>query len=219
MGRYYVQQAFNGDAKEYAETIIKSAIQAFKDRLPELDWLDDSSRAGAEEKASAIGIKIGYPTAAPDTRSAVALRRHYAGVPSPAKGRYFEAVMDVRTQDERRKWLGVGKAREGWEMVPTEVNAYYQPQANEMVFPAGILQAPYFSKDYPEYLGFGSMASLAGHELTVSRQMRRHARCAGYTLTAGHAASTPLTPLDASSTRRASSRTGGPTTRLRGTMT
>jgi endothelin-converting enzyme len=100
----------------------------------------------------------------------VALRGYYAAT-RPEKGKFFEAVLGSRTMDERRKWFSLSKKRDPgtWEMIPTEVNAYYQPQANEMVFPAGVLQAPYFSKDYPEYLGFGSMASLAGHELTVSR--------------------------------------------------
>lgn len=166
VGRYFVKEAFTGDSKEYAETIIKSTVQAFKDRLPELDWLDSEARKAAEEKADAIGIKIGYSTS-PNVTDPVALRQWYA-TNRPRKGKFFESVLETRTVDTRRKWLQVGKPRDPgtWEMIPTEVNAYYQPQANEMVFPAGVLQAPYFSKDYPEYLGFGSMASLAGHELT-----------------------------------------------------
>lgn len=167
VGRYFVTLAFSGDSKAYAETVIRSTIQAFKDRLPELDWLDASSRKAAEEKASAIGVKIGWATS-PNVTDPIALKAHYAAV-RPEKGRFFETVLASRTMDERRKWFSLSKKRDPgtWEMIPTEVNAYYQPQANEMVFPAGVLQAPYFSKDYPEYLGFGSMASLAGHELTV----------------------------------------------------
>lgn len=168
VGRYFVAQAFSGDSKAYAETVIRSTIQAFKDRLPELDWLDKASRKAAEEKANAIGVKIGWATS-PNVTDPVALRSYYAAT-RPEKGKFFKAVLGSRTMDERRKWFSLSKKRDPgtWEMIPTEVNAYYQPQANEMVFPAGVLQAPYFSKDYPEYLGFGSMASLAGHELTVS---------------------------------------------------
>lgn len=171
VGRYFVQEAFTGASKDYAETIIKSTVQAFKDRLPELDWLDPESRRAAEEKANYIGIKIGYATS-PNVTSPVALRAWYAPN-QPKKGQFFESTLQTRIVDERRKWASVGKERDpgAWEMIPSEVNAYYSPEANEMAFPAGVLQAPYFSKDYPEYLGFGSMASLAGHELTVGRYL------------------------------------------------
>lgn len=65
-------------------------------------------------------------------------------------------------------WVSVGRLRDGntWDMIPSEVNAYYSPPANEIVFPAGILQSPYFSKDWPEYLAFGAFGSVAGHELS-----------------------------------------------------
>jgi len=166
VGRFFVKEAFTGDSKAYAETIIKSAVQAFKDRLPELDWIDEKSRKGAEEKADAIRIKIGYATS-PNVTSPVDLKNYYA-MSRPIHKKFFESIVNVRSVDERKKWFQIGKQRDAgmWEMIPSEVNAYYTPEANEMAFPAGVLQAPYFSKDYPEYLGFGSMASLAGHELT-----------------------------------------------------
>jgi endothelin-converting enzyme len=69
--------------------------------------------------------------------------------------------------DQKRLWASVGKPRDGkWEMIPSEVNAYYNPSSNEVVFPAGILQNPYFNKDWPEYLVYGSFGAIAGHELS-----------------------------------------------------
>lgn len=204
VGRYFVARAFSGDSKSYAETVIRSTIQAFKDRLPELDWLDPSSRAAAEEKADAVSVNIGWATS-PNVTDPRALAAYYASV-RPEKGKFFETVSAGRTMEERRKWFSIAKKRDPgvWEMDPITVNAYYQPQQNGMFFPAGVLQAPYFSKDYPEYLGFGSMASLAGHELTVSRVFALQAPGADV-----YARSTPLTRPGDSLTRLVNLRTGG----------
>jgi endothelin-converting enzyme len=172
-----------------------------------LDWLDPDSSKAAEEKANYIGIKIGYATS-PNVTSPVALRGWYAPN-QPKKGQFFESTLNTRVVDERRKWASIGKERDpgAWEMIPSEVNAYYSPEANEMAFPAGVLQAPYFSKDYPEYLGFGSMASLAGHELTVCNPASVHLSKAQSV----YCNSTPLTLLVGNSTRLASLPTGGQT--------
>lgn len=123
VGRYFVQEAFSEKAKNYATTIIKSVITAFKARLPELDWLDESSRKAAEEKADAIGIKIGYATS-PNVTQPTSLRNFYA--PSrPIAGKYFETVVNARSVVEGRKWREVGKNRDpgAWEMIPSEVSA------------------------------------------------------------------------------------------------
>ncbi|KAM0749064.1 zincin [Meredithblackwellia eburnea MCA 4105] len=167
IGRYYVQQAFGGDSKDIAEGIITATIQAFRDRLPELDWLDDATRDAAEEKAAAITHKIGYPES-PNTMDPAALQRYFAISEPFNKTDYFGNVLRSRVASERRKWVKIGHpVDEGqWDMIPSEVNAYYSPPGNEIVFPAGILQQPYFSKDWPEYFAFGAFGSVAGHELT-----------------------------------------------------
>ncbi|KAK4051442.1 hypothetical protein OIV83_002926 [Microbotryomycetes sp. JL201] len=167
IGRPYVQQAFAGDSKAYAEEIIVATIQAFKDRLPELTWLDNHTRKLAEEKASAITHKIGYPTV-PDTEDPASLERWYS-LNMPIKvDDYLGNVLRSRIADQKRNWAQVGRPQDKgrWEMIPSEVNAYYSPPANEIAFPAGILQSPYFSRDWPEFLAFGAFGSVAGHELS-----------------------------------------------------
>ncbi|SCV69812.1 BQ2448_1206 [Microbotryum intermedium] len=167
IGRYYAQRAFAGESKEYAEDIIVATIQAFKDRLPELDWLDETTRKRAEEKADAIKHKIGYPTT-PDTMDPASIERYYALNLPIKRTDFFGNVLRSRLAEKRRLWVKLGKQVDNgeWEMIPSEVNAYYSPPANEIAFPAGILQAPYFSKDWPEYMAFGAFGSVAGHELS-----------------------------------------------------
>lgn len=117
VGRFFVQQAFSEQGKVYAETIIKSVVQAFKDRLPELDWLDPVSRKAAEEKADAIGIKIGWATS-PNVTQPTSLRSYYA-LSRPIQGKYFETVANARSQSQARMWRQVGKQRDRgeWEMM------------------------------------------------------------------------------------------------------
>ncbi|SCZ89621.1 BZ3500_MvSof-1268-A1-R1_Chr9g10493 [Microbotryum saponariae] len=167
IGRYYAQKAFAGDSKEYAEDIIVATIQAFKDRLPELDWLDETTRKRAEEKADAIKHKIGFPTT-PDTMDPDSIERYYNLNLPINRTDFFGNVLRSRLAEKRRLWVKLGKQVDHgeWEMIPSEVNAYYSPPANEIAFPAGILQAPYFSKDWPEYMAFGAFGSVAGHELS-----------------------------------------------------
>ncbi|GAA5872434.1 hypothetical protein JCM8547_000924 [Rhodosporidiobolus lusitaniae] len=169
LGRPYVQKAFPGQSKQYAEEIIYAIIDAFKTRLPGRTWLDEKTREKAKEKVEAIKVKIGYPTS-PNTEDPVSLERYYSlNLPVLASD-YFGNVLRSRVADERRKWVKVGRQVDPgeWEMVPSEVNAYFQPSANEIVFPAGILQVPFFSVDWPEFLNFGSFGAVAGHELSHS---------------------------------------------------
>ncbi|GJN91329.1 hypothetical protein Rhopal_004350-T1 [Rhodotorula paludigena] len=169
VGRYFVEEAFAGDSKAYAEDVIRAIIQAFQDRLPGRTWLDDETRAKASEKVAAIRYKIGYPTS-PNTTDPASLARYYAINLPVESDDYFGNVVRSRVADERRKWIKVGrpKDRGEFDMIPSEVNAYFSPSDNEIVFPAGILQFPYFSIDWPEYAVFGSFGGVAGHELTHS---------------------------------------------------
>ncbi|GAA5916762.1 hypothetical protein JCM8208_001681 [Rhodotorula glutinis] len=169
VGRYFVDEAFGGDSKEYAEEVIHAVIQAFKDRLPGRTWLDDETRDKAREKVEKIRVKVGYPTS-PNTTDPASLERYYAPNMPVTKGDYFGNSLRAIVADERRKWVDVSRPKDHgtWDMVPSEVNAYFQPSENEIVFPAGILQKPFFSVDWPEYLVFGAFGSIAGHELTHS---------------------------------------------------
>jgi len=81
---------------------------------------------------------------------------------------FFENILSAATSDQFKNWLQLGRRRnaESWEMYPSMVNAYFNPPSNEIVFPAGILQPPFFSYHWPAYLSYGSFGHVAAHELT-----------------------------------------------------
>jgi endothelin-converting enzyme/putative endopeptidase len=124
------------------------------DRLP---WMDDATRARGREKIATLVDKVGYP----DTW------RDYAPM-RVSKDSYFENVLAAARFDTARQLAKVGKPldRTEWFMSPPTVNAYYNPGMNEMVFPAGILQPPFFNRDAPEPVNYGAIGMVVGHELT-----------------------------------------------------
>ncbi|KAI9284616.1 hypothetical protein BC943DRAFT_343385 [Umbelopsis sp. AD052] len=167
VGRYYVLDQFKGDARERADSFVESINDAFVDRLPDLEWIDDTTKARAVEKVRALTRKIGYPTGTPDTLSPVSLSEFYNGL-HVNKGDHFGNILSANAFDVRSMWKRIGKPvdRSMWEMTPQTVNAYYNPPGNEIVFPAGILQRPYFNLDDPDYLNYGGIGVVVGHELT-----------------------------------------------------
>ncbi|KZO95345.1 Metalloprotease [Calocera viscosa TUFC12733] len=165
-GRPFVQRTFAGSAREKGTKVITDVISAFKHRLPDLSWMDKKSAKAAAEKADAIRVKVGYPLS-PNTTDDVSIARYYSLVPIKNET-FFENVLSAQVADTIRMWAKVGKRRdkEEWEMIPSEVNAYFNPPANEIVFPAGILRPPFFSADWPSYLSYGAFGSVSAHELT-----------------------------------------------------
>ncbi|SNX84419.1 related to Endothelin-converting enzyme 1 [Melanopsichium pennsylvanicum] len=164
-GRYFVREAFKGDSKKRVEEIIYSVISAFKSRLPELNWLDEKTRKKAEEKADAIRVMVGYPNY-PNTTDAVSVSNFYADL-SVDPSNYFENRLASSTRKAKRDWAQVGRKLIGqWDMYPAEVNAEYSPQGNYILFPAGIMQPPYFHISWPSYLQRGAFGAVAGHELS-----------------------------------------------------
>lgn len=167
-GRYYVQQAFPPAARNKVIDIIDSIISAFKDRLPELDWLDPKTRRAAEVKADNIRIKVGYPEY-PNTTSAASIEAYYSEI-DIKKFEYFGNRFRSATVLNKKNLAQAGRVLNvlRWDMFPAEVNAYYNPGGNEIAFPAGILQPPYFDVATPDYIQYGALGSVAGHELTHS---------------------------------------------------
>ncbi|KAI7888088.1 uncharacterized protein EV154DRAFT_426255 [Mucor mucedo] len=167
-GRYYVLQAFGGDAaKRDADEFVKSIKGVFVDRLPELSWLDEPTREKALEKVDLLIRKVGYPDTSPNVMSPVSLSGYYGDL-SLDKEDYFGNFLNARQFGIAQEWQQVGKTpdRSKWLMNPQEVNAYFNPSFNEIVFPAGILQNPFFGNNYPEYLNYGGIGVVVGHELT-----------------------------------------------------
>ncbi|KAI9254860.1 hypothetical protein BY458DRAFT_442500 [Sporodiniella umbellata] len=168
VGRYYVLDKFGGDAaKEYADAFVKSIKDVFVKRLPALPWLDSITRERAENKVNTLIRKIGYPDASPDVMSPHSLLVYYQRL-ALAENDYFGNYLNSREWAIQEEWNTLGKAPEKkiWLMNPQEVNAYYNPSFNEIVFPAGILQNPFFGSNYPDYLNYGGIGVVVGHELT-----------------------------------------------------
>ncbi|KAF9520534.1 hypothetical protein BS47DRAFT_639027 [Hydnum rufescens UP504] len=166
-GHFFVQEAFSGSSRAKATDLIKDIVGAFNSALPGLKWMDKSSAAAAAEKASALRIKVGYPVASPNVENTVSLLRYYSKVRVEPRD-FFGNILSARVSTQIKKWNTLGKQRDRnvWEMVPAEVNAYYEPPANEIVFPAGILQPPFFKEDWPLYVSYGAIGAVAAHELT-----------------------------------------------------
>jgi predicted metalloendopeptidase len=157
VGQAFVQERFAGDSKDVALRMIAAIEQAFEAGLPALGWMDPATRERAVEKLRAIRNKIGYPDKWRDyAKLKVSRKDHFANV---VAGRRFHF-----TRDFDRVGQTVDKAE--WHMPPALVNAYYNPSENEMVFPAGILQPPFFSAEYPMALNFGGIGMVMGHELS-----------------------------------------------------
>ena len=157
IGQAYVDRAFEGDSKDIALTMIIEIEHAFEAGLPALAWMDDKTREGAVEKVGTLANKIGYPDAWKDY-STMDLK----------DGEHFNNVVAGRTWSSQFELNKVGNKVDPneWFMAPSDVNAYYNPLANEMAFPAGILQPPFFDKDFPMSMNFGAIGMVMGHELT-----------------------------------------------------
>ncbi|GAA5811019.1 hypothetical protein MFLAVUS_004448 [Mucor flavus] len=166
-GRYYVIDKFGGDAKKRADEFVNSIKQVFVDRLPELEWLDATTREKAIEKVDKLIRKVGYPDNSPNLMSPVSLSAYYGELNMDPKD-YFGNYVSARQFSIVEEWRQIGKTpdRSKWLMNPQEVNAYFNPSFNEIVFPAGILQNPFFGSNYPDYLNYGGIGVVVGHELT-----------------------------------------------------
>ncbi|KAI3608021.1 endothelin-converting enzyme 1 [Moniliophthora roreri] len=168
-GRFFVNQTFAGESREKGTKVITDIVKAFGKSLKSIDWMDEESAKAAEEKArsaEAIRVKVGYPLS-PDTNNARSIAMYYHLV-DIHEDKYFQNILSASISDEFKRWNKLGRQRdpESWEMYPSMVNAYFNPPANEIVFPAGILQPPFFHKDWPGYLSYGAFGHVAAHELT-----------------------------------------------------
>ncbi|XP_053083193.1 endothelin-converting enzyme 1 isoform X2 [Pangasianodon hypophthalmus] len=147
-----------------AENMVSEIRWAFEDSLRHVSWMDAETKKAAKEKADAIYNMIGYPKFIMDPKELDKVFNEFEVVPDL----YFQNVMQFYnfsgriTADQLRK----APNRDQWSMTPPTVNAYYNPTKNEMVLPAGILQAPFYSHAWPKALNFGGIGVVMGHELT-----------------------------------------------------
>jgi len=157
MGQLYVKVAFPADSKARMETLVQNLRESLKARIEQLDWMSDETKQKAIAKWNAFTPKIGYPDKWRDWSGLETSRDSYIG--------------NVLAANEfNYKWdLGkIGKPvdKTEWGMSPQTVNAYYDPSKNEIVFPAAILQPPFFDPDADDAVNYGGIGAVIGHEMT-----------------------------------------------------
>ncbi|XP_041748748.1 membrane metallo-endopeptidase-like 1 [Coregonus clupeaformis] len=166
VGALYVRETFAGESKRMVSDLISKIQEAYVETLEELSWMDDQSKEKAREKAMAIKEHIGYPDHILE-ESNLKLDQEYAHL-NFSEENYFENILE-NLQAEAHKTLK--KLREPvdpdmWIIGAAVVNAFYSPNRNQIVFPAGILQPPFFSKQQLQALNFGGIGMVIGHEIT-----------------------------------------------------
>lgn len=164
IGAMFVREVFHGEAKPQSEQMINEIRAAFQDNLRNLDWMDAETRQQAVEKADAISDMIGFPDY---ILNAAQLDDKYRDLDlDPTK--YFENNIRVNVYNLVRNLERLDQPvnKTLWSMTPPTVNAYYTPSKNQIVFPAGILQAPFYDARNAKSLNFGGMGVVMGHELT-----------------------------------------------------
>jgi putative endopeptidase len=157
LGQLYVKKAFPPEAKQRALNMVNDLRAALADRIKGLAWMSDATKKAALHKLDAFHVKIGYPDK----------WRDYSAL-SIDRGSY---VMNAIRSNQfafnyERDQIGKPVDRTEWGMTPPTVNAYYSSNMNEIVFPAGILQPPFFWKDGDDAVNYGGMGSVIGHEMT-----------------------------------------------------
>ncbi|HWC66381.1 MAG TPA: M13 family metallopeptidase, partial [Thermoanaerobaculia bacterium] len=157
LGKKFVEKNFPPESKSRADELVKNLIAALHDDLETLPWMGEATRKAALEKLAAFTPKIGYPDEWRDYSAYRVGRESYAA--NVAAGDAFEF---------HRQLAKIGKPvdRKEWGMTPPTVNAYYNPLKNEIVFPAGILQPPFFDGKADDAVNYGAIGAVIGHEMT-----------------------------------------------------
>jgi putative endopeptidase len=157
MGQLYVEVAYPPESRQRMEQLVGNLTAALKTRIEKLSWMSDATKAKALEKWSKFTPKIGYPSK----------WRSWEGL-TTNRDSYFGNVMAAQQFNYRWETGKIGKPvdRTEWGMTPQTVNAYYNPQLNEIVFPAAILQPPFFDPKADDALNYGAIGAVIGHELT-----------------------------------------------------
>ncbi|WP_405380557.1 M13 family metallopeptidase [Maribacter sp. LLG6340-A2] len=158
LGQLYVDAKFPPEAKAKAELMIANVIDAFKERISVLDWMSDSTKTKAIEKLDKFTVKIAYPDKWED----------YSTMEVSGDKSYFENMTAVDKWGELKNFAEIGEPvdKTKWGMSPQTVNAYFNPLNNEIVFPAAILQPPFYNYTADEAVNYGGIGAVIGHEIS-----------------------------------------------------
>ena len=158
VGQLYVQKYFPPENKDYMKNLVENLRKSLGKHIEGLSWMSDETKQKALEKLVALNVKIGYPDKWKD----------YSEIDiDPAKS-YMENALAASEWFTRDNYKRLGKPvdKEEWFMFPQTVNAYYSPQTNEICFPAGILQPPFFDIEADDAQNYGAIGVVIGHEMT-----------------------------------------------------
>jgi putative endopeptidase len=157
LGEIYVDLYFSGEAKARMLELVNNLQIAFETRINNLSWMSDSTKAKAKDKLHAFTKKIGYPDKWKD----------YSKV-TIEKDKFFENRISCHKNEHQRQLAKIGKPvdKTEWGITTPTINAYYNPNFNEIVFPAGILQPPFFNPAADDAVNYGGIGMVIGHEMT-----------------------------------------------------
>jgi len=157
LGQLYVEKAFSPRSKERMKVLVENLRASLRDRIEAAPWMGAETKKAAQKKLAAFGVKIGYPDR----------WRDYSAL-EISRGSFFENVVAANAFEAKRNLGKLGKPidRTEWGMTPPTVNAYYSPTMNEIVFPAGILQPPFFWAEGDDAVNYGGIGVVIGHEMT-----------------------------------------------------
>ncbi len=159
LGKMYCERYFPATSKKQMETLVRNLQIALGERIDAQKWMSDSTKQNAHKKLDAFYVKIGYPNKWTDYSKLTI---------DPAKS-YYENMMAVRMWRHQKhidEKAGKPVDKDEWYMTPQTVNAYYNPTTNEICFPAGILQYPFFDPKADDAFNYGAIGVVIGHEMT-----------------------------------------------------
>lgn len=161
IGKLYTDKRFPPEAKASAEEMVGNILAAFGERIKKLDWMSDSTKEKALEKLASFKVKIGYPDKWKDY-SKLVIKGSEEG------GSYLENMINVSVWNWREDVAKIGQPvdKSEWFMAPQVVNAYYSPMYNEIVFPAAILQPPFYNYQADPAVNYGGIGAVIGHEIS-----------------------------------------------------
>ena len=157
LGKVYVEKYFAGDSKQQTLDMVTAIEAAMNKDLTTLSWMSPGTKAKAIQKLDLITNKIGYPNKWRDYSKLIIKPTDALG--NSMRAREFEAARQLNK-------IGKPVDKNEWEMSPPTVNAYYDPSMNNINFPAGILQPPFYDRRAPEEVKYGHIGAMVGHELT-----------------------------------------------------
>lgn len=158
VGQLYVEKYFPKENKEYMINLVENLRKSLDKHISKLDWMSDTTKIKAREKLASMTVKIGYPEKWKD----------YSEIEIDPTKSYLENVQTASIWFSKDNYSKIGKPvdKDEWHMTPQTVNAYYSPVINEICFPAGILQSPYFDLSADDALNYGGIGAVIGHEMT-----------------------------------------------------